>query len=227
VILPGGNFIVVEDVEGVTVALVNLWDGAILKTYPSPMVDEFGGLLAAISPDGKLFAMGATNGPIEVWQEGKEKPQYSLKSPFEWTSIDFSPDGKSLVTASDAVQVWNLSDGRLRFSPTGALTSPANGLFSPDGAILVTADQGMLHLWNMSDGALLQSLRALPPAVFSPDGALLVACAEGAIQFWKVSDGALLRSQEAATLPEAFTSDGRTLIAMRDGVVETWGLPTP
>ena len=169
--------------------------------------------------------MGATNRPIDVWQEGKAASLYTLASPFEWTALSFSTDGKSLVTASDAVQVWNASDGSLRFSPTGVLTSSDNALFSPDGARLVTADQGMLHLWNMSDGARLQSLEALPPALFSPDGTLLVTSGEGVIQFWRVNDGVLLRSLETATLPVTFSSDGQTLISMRDGVVETWAVP--
>ena len=217
----------VEDAEGKTVSLVNTWDGSILKTYPSPITDEFGGLLASLSPDGKLFALGASNGPVEVWQDGKDAPLYTLTSPFEWTSLSFSPDGKSLVTSSDAVQVWNASDGRLRFSPTGTLTSYAQALFSPDGRRMVTEEQGVIHLWDMSDGALLQSLEALPPALFSPDGAMLVTSGEGVIQFWRVSDGALLRSLETSTLPAAFASDGRRLISMLDGVVEAWGVPAP
>jgi len=226
-ILPGGNFMVVEDTEGITVSLLNLWDGAILKTYPSPIINEYGGLLASISPDGKLLALGATNSPLEVWQDGKDAPLYTLTSPFEWTAISFSPDGKSLVTAADAVQVWKASDGKLHFSPTGDLTSYRNALFSPDGAQMVTTDQGVIHLWDMRDGALLQSLEALPPALFSPDGAMLITSGEGVVGFWQVSDGILLRSMEAATLPAAFSSDGRTLISMRDGVVETWGVPAP
>jgi WD40 repeat protein len=207
--------------------LLNIWDGAILKTYPSPIIDEYGGLLASISPDGKLFAMGATNSPIEVWQDGKDAPLYTLTSPFEWTALSFFPDGKSLVTASDAIQVWNVSDGKLRFSPTGTLTSYADALFSPDGTMMATVDQGMIHLWNTSDGALLHSLEALPPTLFSLDGSMLVTSGEGVIQFWRVSDGTLLRSLEATTFPTAFSSDGRTLISMRDGVIETWGAPAP
>lgn len=85
----------------------------------------------------------------------------------------------------------------------------------------------MIHLWDMNDGALLQSLEALPPALFSPDGAMLITSGEGVIGYWRVSDGTLLRLLEAATLPAAFSSDGRTLISMRDGVVETWGAPAP
>ncbi len=226
-ILPRGNFMVVQEPEGTTVSLVNIWDGAVLKTFPGPKIDEFGNLLASISPDLGLFAAGATNGPIEVWQEGKDAPLYTLTAPFEWTALSFSPDGESLVTVSDTVQVWNARDSKLRFSPTGVLTTWNDALFSPDGSLLVTVNQGMLHLWSMDDGALLHSLEALPPAVFSPDGAILVTSGQGIIQFWRVSDGALLRALEGTTIPVAFSSDGRLLISMRDGVVETWGVSAP
>jgi WD40 repeat protein len=190
-------------------------------------MDEYGRLLASISPDGELFALGATNGPVVVWQDGKDEPLYSLTSLFEWTAITLSPDGKSLVTASDAIQVWNASDGSLSFSPTGRLISYENALFSPDGSLLATTDQDMVYLWNMSDGALMHSLEALPPTLFSPDGTLLVASGEGVNQFWQVSDEALLHSLESATLPAVFASDGLTLVSLRDGVVETWGIPAP
>jgi WD40 repeat protein len=142
--------------------------------------------------------------------------------------------GSDVLGASMAGMVYYVdtnhpqaSDGKLHFSPTGALTSYQNALFSPDGAQMVTTDQGVIHLWDMRDGALLQSLEALPPALFSPDGAMLITSGEGVVGFWQVSDGILLRYMEAATLPAAFSSDGRTLISMRDGVVETWGVPAP
>jgi WD40 repeat protein len=225
VLFPGGNIIAIDDPQAARVHVMNIWDGAILKTFPSPIQDEFGGLLAAVSLDGSLFALSAANTPIDVWRIGQDAPLYSLTSPFEWTSLSFSPDGKSLVTASDAVEVRNASDGKLRFRPAGVLTSYNNAMFSPDGTLIVTADQGRIHLWSLSDGSLQHSLEALPPALFTPDSALLIASGEDHIQFWQVSDGVLLRTLEATTLPTVISSDGQILISMRDGVVETWGVP--
>ena len=190
-------------------------------------------MLAAISADGELFALGTTNGIIQVWQEGADEPLYSLRSDFEWTALSFSPDGKSLVTSADAVKVWNAGDGSLRFNPGGELTSYMSALFSPDGAQLVTQEPGLLHLWNMSDGALLRSLgslgsqEALPPAAFSPDGTLLVSSGADGMGFWQVSDGTMLHSLETSTSPAAFSADGSMVIGMGDGIVETWGMPAP
>ena len=228
-ISPDGNILIVEDESAGTISLVQIRDGRTIQTIKSPKVDEFGELLSVFSPNSQFYAIGKTNGAIEVWQIGMDAPLYTLTSLFEWNALSFSPDSKSLVTESDHIQVWNASDGTLRYSLKGQFPTYREVLFSPDGTMIVTFIPGerVVQLWGAGDGTLLHSLNALPPALFSPDGKILVTSGEGMIQLWSVGDGALLRTLAGTTLPVAFSSDGRLLISMRDGVVETWGVPVP
>ncbi len=91
-------------------------------------------------------------------------------------------------------------------------------------------------MWQISDGALLHTLKrpdaniisGIGSIVFSPDGQLLAASSVGetVVAIWQVSDGALLRTfsdyQNAKLIN--FSPDGQTLAAFssRDGTLSLW-----
>jgi WD40 repeat protein len=110
------------------------------------------------------------------------------------TSVDFSPDGGRLVTASrdrDAI-LWDVASGkalrvlRVHFGPV------SDARFSPDGRWIVTAGPRAVGLWKASTGELVRLLSGPPgrfperaleltAVSFTPDSRAIVARSAGGV----------------------------------------------
>ncbi len=99
---------------------------------------------------------------------------------FGVTSVDFSPDGKLVATASvdgDA-WLWNATTGaekdKLRFH----VSTVSQVAFSPDGRWVVTAGPSAAGLWQTRTGDLVVYLHGakgnLTSAAWAPDSARIV-----------------------------------------------------
>jgi WD40 repeat protein len=117
------------------------------------------------------------------------------------SDVDFSSDGKRLVTAGGdgAARVYRASDGKRLLVVRRGGRPLAAAAFSPDGTEIVTAGRdGRARLWNARTGALLHELRHDGPvtsAAFAQDGNLLATTSEDATaRIWDVSTGRLLRT---------------------------------
>lgn len=165
-----------------------------------------------------------------------------------WTS--FSPDGKTLATASydQTVRLWDVRDRsrpRPLGAPLGGHTSwVASAVFSPDGKVLVTAgDDHTFRLWNVADPAR-PSLIGQPnrsdggtiyTATISPDGRLLAtANSDGSIRLWNIADPrhpaqvGMTTGDGVAVRSVAFSPDGRTLASGgNDRGVRLWDVSAP
>ncbi|MFK4111909.1 NACHT and WD repeat domain-containing protein [Streptomyces sp. NPDC002176] len=162
----------------------------------------------------------------------------------------FSPDGKTLATASydRTVRLWNVAD-RGHPKPLGA---PLHGhrswvssaVFSPDGHTLASAgDDGTIHLWDVTDPAHPTSLGepltghdgTIYLVAFSPDGRTLASAGEDrTVRLWNVADPhrakplEALRGHSAPVRSVAFSPDGRTLAsAGDDDTVRLWDVADP
>ena len=114
-------------------------------------------------------------------------------------SLAFSPDGKTLATASvlGSVFLWDVKTGKRmatpqRFNRMGREEdiNPAYSVaFSPDGSILAVGTLRGIKLWDVKNGQWLVSISNPPSSVwsiaFSPDGKTLASAG------WK---GVLVRS---------------------------------
>jgi len=135
------------------VRAVNLID---LRTgHPTPIASPMGHSVA-FSPDGRILAVGCTNGEIDLWAldtPGTQKPFVVKKHQALVWSLAFSPDGKTLASGSmdNNVVIWDV--------PTGEdlMTLKHNGMvealqFSSDGRILASAShepsRGSVCLWR-------------------------------------------------------------------------------
>jgi WD40 repeat protein len=107
-------------------------------------------------------------------------------------AVDFSPDGKLLVTAGrdHDVIVWDASSGEIvhRF-PEAQSASVPDARFSPDGRWIVTAGPKSARLYSVSDGTSLMYLYGpkkdspLSAAAFEPDSRTVVTREEsGAVR---------------------------------------------
>lgn len=142
---------------------------------------------AAFSLDSSMIAVGGKKGGVQLWDtntlfEDDRQPLRSMASHAKAViALNFSPDGKNLVSGSwdDSVLLWDL----------GSETAPrkmvenidvATTTFSQDGHWFVVAlskgDRGgEVQLWDADHWKLIKTLAGKAPIAISPDSRLLAA----------------------------------------------------
>jgi WD40 repeat protein len=157
-------------------------------------------------------------------------------------SIDFSPDGKVLVSAGsdNRVCIWDAATGRRRKVLSGFRAPVAAVTFRPDGTTMATRaawDQKAIRLWDanlwterLSTDGGMAALRHPEQALlrFSPDGKTLAANnSRGEIVLLDGASGeptaVLGRHDHPNVVDLAFAPDGRTLASCDgEGTVRLW-----
>ena len=150
----------------------------------------------------------------------------------------FSPDNRSLVSASDdgTARIWNLQTGKATILPHDAAVLDA--VFSPDGMRVATATRDHLCLlWRIDTGQQLARLPGHTAAVtsiaISADGKRLITGSEDfTAKLWDISRRGLLSGgKELLTLTAhqreltsaSFSTDLRhVLTSSRDGTAIIW-----
>ena len=150
------------------------------------------------------------------------------------SAVAFSPDGKTLASASydRTVKLWDASTSALLQTLEGHSNFVSAVAFSPDGQKLVSASYDRtVKLWDVSTSALLKSLEghssSVNTAVFSPDGKILASASEDkTIKLWDTKLGvasATLEGHSASVNAIAFSPDGQTLAsASEDKTIKLW-----
>ncbi|WP_437627888.1 nSTAND1 domain-containing NTPase [Sorangium sp. So ce1151] len=158
----------------------------------------------ANSVDGKLLVTASRGKTARVWRADGSK-LLDLVHDAPVTTAAFSPDGKSIVTASEEiVRSWP-TDGsgttRIIGSHPELVSSVA---FSPDGKHIVTASiDGVARVWR-ADGAGAAVVLAGPrstkiSASFSPDGRRIVVTYPHSRRTWDMSIDVLQQRLRDAT----------------------------
>lgn len=151
-------------------------------------------------------------------------------------SVDFSPDGSEVVSASDDKRVViRKADGTgkpvvLQGSPDGV-----NGaVFGPDGQLVAAGDKkGTVQIWDRSKGNQRTELPAHTEPIyglaFSPDGQRLASTgADGLLRITSIAEGAerpsrILKTGTSTAWSLAFSPDGRWLVAGgNEGAIMVW-----
>lgn len=219
-----------------------------LGAFPLPTDYQVTSL--AISPDGRLLAVGGFPAPgdlvnaansddsnVQIWSLLTHRRLAifpGLGGPVE--DVTFSPDGRTLAAAviGRSLRLWDVATGKAAPNPTadtGRVTALA---FSPDGRIMAVA-QGPSHvidLWDLTSHRLIARLKGDTGFVwslaFSPDGKTLVSGgADGTARLWDVTTGtgiSLLRVSGVVRETE-FSPDGASVVVTTtDGGVWDWNL---
>ena len=171
----------------------------------------------AFSHNGRIVAVGYTNGSVQLWNIADPKPT-AIGHPFraprapdnvEVARVVLSPDGSILATVSgpiispgtaestETVRLWSLADPtKPRLLPTPLASTTTMLAFSPVGHILATGSaDNSVQLWNVTNPSH-------PTATGSP-----------------------LSGHTGTVDAMAFSADGHTLAtASWDGSVRLWNI---
>ena len=232
-----------KTVAGATQAgIIRIW--TLIGQQPSVVVQAAasGAERLVFSPDGTRLAAyrDEVNNTISVWDTrmGKQLCTILETTPARisnwYHSVVFSPDGKSVLTASEnsTACIWDATTGKQNASlyhPHGPVRWAA---YSPDGSRIVTACQdSMSYVWDVASGNKLLTLRGHETGVcsaqFSPDGSRIVtASADKTVRIWDALTGRqclVLRGHDASVQTADFSKEGRVILSLsKDGTARLW-----
>ncbi len=211
------------------------WRPPVLRGHTAPVSS------AVFSPDGQLIVTASMDGTARLWsQDGTplavftahtDDIHHSAFTPTDdITSVVFSPDGQTILTASDAgiARLWDRQGKELAIF-TGHTYGISSAIFSPDGATILTASgDWTVRLWNRQ-GQLLGVLNheaGVNTIVFSPDGQfILTASFDNTARLWdrQGKELAVLQGHTEGLNSAVFSPDGQSIVtASADGTARLW-----
>ncbi|GEM_PF-2139434 len=148
-------------------------------------------LEAMFSPDGKLCATVSTTGDDIIWEIPSGQRRHTL--PAAGRVIALNRD--YLVTRPNAIspRVYDVRTGKALADLRGHKEDTSAAVLLPDGRTVATsAWNGMLRLWSLPDGQLIETHRLQRSGIYalalSPDGRTLAAGGQdGVTRFWNIA----------------------------------------
>jgi WD40 repeat protein len=153
-------------------------------------------------------------------------------------SVAFSPDGKTLASASgdNTIKLWNLQNQKNIKTLTGHSRLVRSIAWSRDRKTLASASNDKtIKLWNLQTGKPIATLTGhsneVSSVAFSPDGKTLAsASGDKTIKLWNLQtqkELATLSGHSSFVNSVAFSPDGKTLAAASgDKTIKLWNLQT-
>lgn len=152
-------------------------------------------------------------------------------------AIAFSPDGKTLTSASPdhTVRLWDVATGQEVQTFAGHTALVLATAFSPDGRTLASASRdGTVFLWEVAGERGPRTLQGhgdqVNAVTFSPGGGILASASDdGTVILWDVASGRKRRTfegHEGRVSAVAFSPDGNLLASAShdDKTVRLWDM---
>ncbi len=201
---------------------------------------DYGVYCLAFNPSSRELAASYGQHHIRVWDSatGTELHTFQhIDRPGYVDGLDFSPDGKRIVTASyhtGDLKIWNASDGThlLTLKTKQRAGSAMDVAFSPDGKRLASAHGSeAIRIWDAQTGEELMQLKGHATHVncvtFSRDGKRLASgSGDRTVKIWDTQTGEELLSLSGHPVMlggVAFSPDGNMLATTgRDETIRIW-----
>eukprot|EP00899_Mesostigma_viride_P000063 jgi/Mesvir1/10057/Mv12126-RA.1 len=206
---PGGAHVVTGGYD----KSVRLWDLA-----TGQLVKTFAGHSASVSrvlfnPHGNLIISGSKDSTIKFWDILSGVCVNTFSSHLgEVTSVELNASGSKLLSGSkdNSNRLWDVRQARPIRRFKGHLNTSKNFVrsgFGPNEELIVGgSEDGLVYVWDLETGELLQRLGARQTdrhsmiayrAVWSPQQSLLVSCShDGTIKTWWYDEKVLLFQEE-------------------------------
>lgn len=241
---PDGRLLITGGTDK-TVRLWNVADGREIYRF-----DGHGDSIwsLAFSPDGQTFASASEDLTARLWDVAKQQQILMLDGhmagvnsddPVDGvTSVSFSPDGQTLLTAGadTSVRQWGVATWDQTHVLRGHTDDVNAGIFSQDGKLLfTTGDDLAIRVWDVATARVIRQMNGhrdtIVTVAFSPDGKLAVtASADHTARLWDPTNGNQLRHLEghtAALSSAAFSPDGKLIVtASADRTARIWDVKT-
>ena len=191
----------------------------------------------ALSPDGKILALGAEGSRLHLWNLATGKDCDGLPFPGEKGSSNptrhcaaFSLDGKHLAVGdlTNRVHVWDVSTGSELYC-SSPCSPPFQGsvmclAFSPDGKTLAVGAWLRILLWEATTGKDLLPRRGTFQSSQScrvfPDGNIIATEAEDAMILWDPLTGRECQRVSDSRQFLAFAPHGDLLLGNKGSIVQ-------
>ncbi|WP_199333391.1 BTAD domain-containing putative transcriptional regulator, partial [Oculatella sp. FACHB-28] len=221
----------------------------------SVFTQTFGSILAVAFSSNQYLAAADTSGEVWFWRTQLDtdqlvsvgQPHLSLRAHSDWVwSIDFSPDGQMLASASDdqTIKIWDINTGRcLQQLFCGSKVRAL--AWSPDQQFLASGSVDQcIRIWEPYMGQCLKTLQGhdnkittvawkpMPSTSSKTEPQLILATssADQTVKLWDILSNecvATLQGHNNAVLALAWSSDGCTLASGgNDQTIRLWDVET-
>ncbi|MFP4004805.1 MAG: WD40 repeat domain-containing protein, partial [Alphaproteobacteria bacterium] len=179
-------------------------------------------------PKALLWALTGLPQPGELWPPDSdqaraqmvrayanvERPRILEGKPGMVLAASFSPDGKTVVTASydGTAKLWEAQTGKLRKTLSGHVLPVNNAVFDQAGRRVATTSGGITRIWDVRTGELSAVLEKHALAVFdvafrSGGTQVMRVSYDGTAKLWDAQSGDLVRTLKLQAEPFEATDD--------------------
>jgi len=242
-IFPDGKNILVGAEGGV----LNQWDVTSCRLVRHYNIATFSGNAQdiAISPSGAHF-ISVNNHTVsdksplgwslvhsfKLWDMHTGEPLRTFTNhPSHVNSVEFSPDGRNILSTSKQMHLWNAESGKL-LRVFGGSIYPHDAVFSPDGRHILSGNSdNTVRVWDSKTGKLQRTLTGhtnyVYAVAFSPAGNHFVSGSQDkTLILWDITTGrpiSKMRGHSGAVNSVTFSPDGTLVLSGSwDSTAKIW-----